>query len=32
MANKDDVYYMEKAMDEIEIVIKYTKDFHMMNS
>lgn len=25
MANKDDVYYMRKALREIEIIIKYTK-------
>lgn len=25
MANKNDIYYMEKALAEIEIVIKYTQ-------
>ena len=25
MANKDDVYYMQKSLIEIEIIIKYTK-------
>ena len=25
MANKDDAFYMEKALDEIEIIIEYTR-------
>lgn len=26
MANKSDIYFMKKALDEIEIIIEYTKD------